>query len=241
MADVEPARSALFLDFDGTLVDIAPRPDAVIVPGGLPALLCRLLELFGGAVAVVSGRPIAELDRFLSPAVLPAAGLHGLEWRAGGPIERMEPPPSLDEVRSAVRASGLDGRGLRIEDKGLSLALHYREAPDLGGEVEALASAAAAPFGDLSILHGKMVVEIKPKAASKATAVRRFAQVQPFSGRHQVFVGDDVTDEDGMRAVLAAGGTAIKVGEGGTVARFRLSDPAAVHAWLAEIAGGDRK
>ncbi|HUG61982.1 MAG TPA: trehalose-phosphatase [Methylomirabilota bacterium] len=237
MLELDFERNALFLDFDGTLVDIAPRPEAVVVPAELPPLLMRLLDRFGGALAIVSGRPIAEIDRFLAPAVMPAAGLHGLEWRAGASTGRMEPPPSLDQIRRDVRETGLAERGVRIEDKGLSLALHYRDVPALGAAVLAMATAAAAAHPDLSVLNGKMVVEIKPKAASKASAVRRFAGLAPFAGRTPVFVGDDVTDEDGMRAALDAGGTAIKVGEGESVAPLRVAAPSDVHRWLSELAG----
>lgn len=232
MKPPDPRRDALFLDFDGTLVDIAPTPDAVIVPTGLTTLLGQIAETFGGAVAVVSGRPVAELDRFLDPLRLAAAGLHGLEWRMGGDIGRTDPPASLDALRTGIAASGLAARGLRVEDKGLSIALHYREAPHLGDEAGTFAANAAAAHPDLAVLAGKMVVEIKPRSASKASAVARFMAGAPFAGRRPVFVGDDVTDEDGMRAAIGAGGSGVKVGPGETVARTRLDDPAAVMSWL---------
>ncbi len=238
MLDLDPRQTALFLDFDGTLVDIVERPDAVVVPPSLPPLLGRLRDRFGGAVAVVSGRPVEELDRWLAPERLPVAGLHGMEWRVDDGVERLRPLPALDEIRDQIDASGLAARGMRVEDKGLSIALHYREAPDLRDRVISLANAATRPFPELTLLDGKMVVEIKPRAASKASAVRRFMDVEPFAGRVPVFVGDDVTDEDGMSAAIAAGGSAVKVGEGNSVAENRLQSPADVHRWLADVVGG---
>jgi trehalose 6-phosphate phosphatase len=235
--DLEPDRNALFLDFDGTLVDIAPRPEAVVVPGDLPDLLIRVAERMGGAVALVSGRPIAELDAFLAPARLPAFGLHGLERRLAGATEQAEAPPSIGEVRAAVAASGLAATGVRVEDKGLSIALHYREAPGLEDAVRELAAALVAPHTDLVILDGKMVQEIKPAFASKATAVRMLSSLPPFAGRRPVYIGDDVTDEEGMRAAIEARGEAVKVGPGPTVAGHRVADPAAVHALLRKILG----
>lgn len=236
MLNLQPDGTALFLDFDGTLVDIASRPDAVSVPAGLPGLLTRLSARLGGALAVVSGRPVGELDAFLAPARLPAAGVHGLEIRLSGDAEpeRMPVSPGIAAVRAGLTTAP-ETRGLRIEDKGLSLAIHYRDAPERSAAVLALASALAASHPDLTVLNGKMVVEVKPKAASKASAVARFLAAPPFAGRRPVFVGDDVTDEDGMRAALARGGSAIKIGPGDTVAARRLADPAALRGWLAAL------
>ncbi len=235
MLNLQPDVMALFLDFDGTLVDIAPRPDAVVVPGGLAELLARLAESLDGALAVVSGRPIAELDAFLAPTRLTAAGLHGLEIRVGDRVERMAAPSGLQAVRSDLIAAP-EAAGLRIEDKGLSIALHYRHTPERADAVRGLAEGLARPHPDLSVLHGKMVVEIKPRAASKASALARLMAEPPFAGRCPVFVGDDVTDEDGMRAALERGGTAVKIGAGDTCAPHRLPDPAALLAWLARPA-----
>lgn len=231
---LDPDRHALFLDFDGTLVEIAPRPDAILVEPRLPELLEQVVSQFSGAVAVISGRPLAEIDGFLSPARLAASGLHGLERRASpdGAIERDEPPASLDAVRQAIRSSGLLGGGVELEDKGLSLAVHYRQAPDAEEAVRRRMTELAGSHHDLALLAGKKVFEVKPASASKATAVRRFAELPVFRHRLPVFVGDDVTDEDGMRAAMALGGTAMKVGEGDTVAPVRISGVPALHAWL---------
>jgi trehalose 6-phosphate phosphatase len=235
MLDLKPDRCALFLDFDGTLVDIAPRPEAVRVPEGLPSILARVADRFGGALALVSGRPISELDAFLDPLRLPAFGLHGLERRRGDRIEQAEPPAALAEIRAAVQAALGASRGVRVEDKGLAIALHYREVPALEDPIRAFATALAAPYPDISVMNGKMVAEIKPRFASKAVAVEALMAEPPFAGRRPVYVGDDVTDEDGMRAALALGGVAVKVGAGETVAPHRVDGPADVRAWLARL------
>lgn len=234
MLDLEPHRTALFLDFDGTLVDIAPAPDAIVVPAALPPLLAALHARLDGALAVVSGRPVAEIDRHLG-LELPAAGLHGLELRLGGTVVRPPPPAGLAVVRAAIAAADVASRGVLVEDKGGSIALHYRDVPERGAETVTFARGLAEADPELVALAGKMVVEIKPKAASKAVAVHRFMTEPPFAGRRPVFVGDDVTDEDGMRAALAGGGRAVKVGPGVTVAGTRLPDPAAVLAWLGRL------
>ncbi|WP_207620616.1 trehalose-phosphatase, partial [Oharaeibacter diazotrophicus] len=147
-------------------------------------------------------------------------------------VDRPAPPAGLAAVRAAIAAEGVAASGVLVEDKGGSIALHYRDVPARGAATVAFARRLVGADPDLAALAGKMVVEIKPKAASKAAAVHRFMGAAPFAGRRPVFVGDDVTDEDGMRAALAAGGRAVKVGPGVTVAGARLPDPAAVLAWL---------
>jgi trehalose 6-phosphate phosphatase len=233
-------RPALFLDFDGTLVDIAPDPSAVRVPSALVALIGRLACGLDGALAVVSGRPIAQLDRFLAPLELAAAGLHGLEQRfhPGGPIA---PPPrslALDWLRARLAASGIVRDGVMLEDKGATLALHYRAAPEMGAAVAAVLERAVAELSGLVLVHGKMVIEAKPPGTDKGSAVAGFLSVPPFAGRVPIFLGDDVTDEDAIRAVVSMGGIAVKVGEGPSLAPFRLADVGAVHRWLAGLADG---
>lgn len=236
--DLEPDRIALYLDFDGTLVAIAPRPDAVVVPTGLPDLLDRLARRLGGALAVVSGRPVAELDGFLAPSRLPSAGVHGLEWRLSGRdrVEQAIPPAGLAAVRDALAAAPIAEGGVRIEDKGLSIALHYREAPNREPALADLAERLVAAHPDLALLAGKMVFEIKPAGISKASAVRRFQAAHPFAGRMPVVIGDDVTDEDAIRAAVEEGGFGIKVGAGDSLAAHRLAGPSDVLALLARIA-----
>lgn len=219
---------ALFLDFDGTLVDIAPEPDAVVVPSGLVPTLAALQRYLGGAVAVVSGRPIREIDRFLAPLRLPVAGVHGAERRkAGGGFDCAGAHP-LDAVERAAAALAAGDARLLVEHKRASIALHYRQAPDREADcIEAMQAAVERSPG-LTLLRGKMVVEAKPGGASKGSAIEAYLREPPFAGRRPVFVGDDVTDEAGFAAVQRLGGLGVKVGEGATVARQRLADPGAL-------------
>jgi trehalose 6-phosphate phosphatase len=230
-------KAALFLDFDGTLVEIAPRPEAVRVAAGLGPLLAAARRRLDGALAVVSGRPIADIDRLLAPLRLVAAGVHGLEVRDApdGPIDAATSAAALAAVRAALAAAGLPG--VRIEDKRLAVAVHYRDAPALGPGVAALLEAAIAPHPSLHLVAGKMVVEVKPHGSDKGTALVNFLARPPFKDRVPVMIGDDVTDEDAFRAALAAGGRAIKVGPGDSLAPERLPDVAAVHALVATLAG----
>lgn len=226
---------ALFLDFDGTLVEIAPTPDAVSPSPSMIGHLRHLIDHLDGAVAIVSGRPIHEIDAFLAPLRLPCAGLHGLETRFLPDDEVVRTPvgPELATLKAALEGSGLLGRGVSIEDKGAALAVHYRIAPDCERAVVEVMEEAVGALPDLHLIHGKMVVEAKPAHRDKGWAVSRFMEMAPFRGRTPVFIGDDVTDEDGLRAVEAVGGFGIKVGEADSCARFRISDVAGVHDWLA--------
>jgi trehalose 6-phosphate phosphatase len=219
---------ALFLDFDGTMVDIAPRPEAVRVPEALVPTLRWLTQYLGGAVAVVSGRPIAQIDDFLHPLAMPVAGVHGAERRgADGRIELLNTPP-LDRVLDAAGRLAREHDGLRVETKRGSIALHYRQAPQLEELCLARMQEAVAQSPGLTLLRGKMVVEAKPAGATKGGAIEAFLREPPFAGRTPVFIGDDVTDEVGFAAVQRLGGLGIKVGEGATVAWQRLANPAAL-------------
>ncbi|MTH96214.1 trehalose-phosphatase [Roseibium sp. RKSG952] len=226
---------ALFLDFDGTLVEIAPSPEMVAVRPETIVYLQRQLEELEGALAVVSGRPIMEIDHFLAPLQLAAAGLHGLEhrYRAGGELRRDPPGAEILQLKQEISASGLLGNGVFLEDKGVAVAVHFRAAPDKAGEITDFLETQIRSLPDLHLLQGKMVVEAKPDTQDKGKAVAGFLDLDAFRDRLPVFLGDDVTDEDGMAAVQAAGGFGIKVGEGDTCAQFRLADVAAVHRWLA--------
>jgi trehalose 6-phosphate phosphatase len=226
------ADAALFLDFDGTLAAIAPRPDAVVVESWLVPLLQRLHVALGGALALVSGRPVAELDAFVAPLVLPVAGVHGAEHRdALGLLRRTALVVPQPVRRRAQRLARLDA-GLQLEDKQSALALHWRLAPQFGELCLSALRAAARAHPDWRVLHGKSVAEVKPSGVSKGHAVQSFCAERPFAQRVPVFVGDDTTDEDGFAAVQAAGGYGIKVGEGPTVARYRLADTSSVRLWL---------
>lgn len=226
--DILSPSCALFLDFDGTLVDIAPEPGAVVVPSTLVPTLAALQRYLGGAVAVVSGRPIREIDGFLAPLQLPVAGVHGAERRnAEGELDQLPPHP-LQEVKAAAQALAAVHPGLRVEHKSNSIALHYRLAPELEALcIQAMEEAVDRSPG-LALLRGKMVVEAKPCGVTKGAAIEAFLREPPFAGRTPVFVGDDVTDEAGFSAVQRLGGLGIKVGEGDTVAWQRLPDPPAL-------------
>lgn len=231
-----PDRPALFLDFDGTLVEIAPRPDAIVVPPTLPGLLERLVAATSGAVAVVSGRTIEDIEHYLK-LPLPAAGMHGLQRRfaPGAPVEAAPAPPELDTLRQRIKASGLLAGGVELEDKGAGLAVHYRAAPDREEAVKSTLHAEVEDLPALRLIEGKMVVEAKGSGFDKGEAVSLFMDSETFAGRTPVFIGDDVTDEDGMRAAIARGGFGIKVGDGPSLARYRLPDVPSVHDWLASL------
>jgi trehalose 6-phosphate phosphatase len=236
---------ALFLDFDGTLVEIAQRPDGIVVDPGLPGLLTRLSEMLDGAFAVVSGRPIAFLDERLAPFAGDMAGLHGTERRVGGVLHPCRPEEHPDLREAVARMHEIfDARpGVIIEDKGCSVALHWRLAP---GE-EAAARAFVAETGErlgsaYRIQYGKAVAELLPAASGKGVVIEHFLQQPPYRGRRPLFVGDDLTDETGFSTVNQLGGAAIRIGDGETVAAHRLPSPEALRECLARWseAGGVR-
>ncbi|NVK34239.1 MAG: trehalose-phosphatase [Rhodobacteraceae bacterium] len=225
---------ALFLDFDGTLVEFAPRPDAVEIAPGLQVLLEKLCEHLDGALAIVTGRPISQIDGFLAPLLLPAAGLHGLEMRfeAQKPTSLREPDSDIMQLKARLQASRLLQEGAFFEDKGPAAALHYRDAPNLRDAVIEEMKTAIADLPSLHLITGKMVVEAKPNTSDKGEAVQAFLKQPQFAGCRPVFIGDDVTDEDGMAAAQDCGGFGVKVGQGGTSALHRLADVTAVQEWL---------
>jgi trehalose 6-phosphate phosphatase len=226
---------AYFFDIDGTLVDFAPAPDAVQADPRLRERLTALYEVSGGALALISGRALAEVDRLFLGLQLPAAGQHGLERRtARGEIFRHSVTPGgLADVRARL-AERLSGHaGILLEDKGLSLAVHFRQAPERQRFVRDLLASTQADLGDQYCLqYGKYVVELKPAGRDKGVAVLEFMQESPFHGRTPVFIGDDATDEYGFTIVNRFHGHSVKVGPGETVARWRLADVAAVRGWL---------
>ncbi len=225
---------ALFLDLDGTLLDIAPSPESVQIPKTLRRDLERAGEAVNGALALVSGRSIETIDRLLAPLRLPAAGQHGAEIRYA-PEDSVTLCSRVDlsvARRLLTPVTGIPG--VLIEDKGASLAVHYRRAHTNGEHLHAWIVGALAPLAaELEVLRGRRVFDIKPRGISKATAVERFMARSPFGGRLPVFVGDDKTDEDGFRAVTALGGIAIQVGPNhSTAATSWIEGPAAVRRWL---------
>jgi len=226
---------AFFLDLDGTLLEIEETPDAVGAGPDENRLLKELVASAGGAVAVISGRALARIDQILAPLVLPAAGQHGAERRdANGLRHRHRFPANvLRPVAVGIRSFAAQHQGLVFEDKGASVALHYRKAPQLARVAQAAVRDAAGPLGEaVEVQDGKMVVELKPAGCDKGKAIAQFMQEAPFAGREPVFIGDDATDEYGFRVVNAMGGHSIKVGEGPSVARWRLENPASTRAWL---------
>ena len=230
-------RQALFLDFDGTFVDFAPHPDAIQLRPGSVELLNRVSRRLRGALAVVTGRRIADLDRFLAPLRLPACGVHGQEFRpAPGNVRLRSPSPQLEEVRRRLATQIAPDDPILLEDKASALVLHFRARPEQQGRAERLARQAVAGLPDLYALPGHAIYEIRERGVSKADALRLFADVPAFAGRLPVFIGDDSTDEDGLRAAAEAGGFGVKVGPGETSAAYRLPDVAAVHRWLAALA-----
>lgn len=232
--------SALFLDVDGTLIEIAARSDLVRVPPELPALLGDLAAQRGGAMALISGRPLAELDRLFLPWRGAAAGVHGSERRrADGTLHHHideAAAAALEQIRPRLAALAHAGSGLLLEDKQSSLALHYRAAPERGAEILAAAEMLRREAGAaLRLIAGKMVVELQPRGADKGAAIAAFLGERPFFGRHPVFVGDDATDEDGFAEINRRGGVGIRVGPPAeTLAGYGLPSVAAALAWLAE-------
>ncbi len=237
--DIDPATSALFLDVDGTLLELESRPGDVRADDELICLLQGLEARLDGALCLVSGRPVADIDRIFAPVRFPAAGAHGGELRFGdgAPVETLEAP--LPETVTA-RLAGFAARheGLLLERKSAGAALHYRNAPALEDACRALVAELETDIGDdYRLIDGKMVLEIAPRDQTKGEAIRKILHHVPFRGRRPVFVGDDVTDEDGFRAVNALGGLAVRVGgDDQTAARYRLPGVAAVRAWLEAIA-----
>ena len=230
-------RWAFFLDLDGTLFEIRNTPQAVRRAPEEVELVSYLAEAAGGAVALISGRAIAKIDRLFAPLKLAAAGQHGAERRdARGVLKKIDLPESkLKKAADAIGAFAASHEGLVFEHKGLSMALHYRLAPHLAEAAHAAVREAAAALGDaVEVQGGKMVAELKPAGHDKGRAIGEFMREPPFAGRVPFFIGDDLTDEHGFVVVNRMGGHSVKVGEGETAARWRLASPAAVRAWLAE-------
>lgn len=227
---------ALFLDVDGTLLEIAATPDRVRVPASLRNTLQLSFQRQHGALALLSGRSLAELDRLFAPCAFPASGKHGLEVRLpdGRVIQPNINPSALDRARRWLGLLRQENRGLLLEDKGVALAMHYRLAPSLAPEVELAMNELAAELGDQFVVRrGKSVLELMPRGFSERSAIELLMAQREFSGRTPVFVGDDPSDEVGFQAVNEMGGHSIRVGNmEETSARYRFSTVATVQAWL---------
>ncbi|WP_136683039.1 trehalose-phosphatase [Falsirhodobacter xinxiangensis] len=233
-----PSDHAIFLDIDGTLIDLAPTPEGVEIPPDLTEMLRRLSDRMGGALALVTGRRIDWADGRFGHA-FPMAGLHGFERRrADGGMQMVEVPPGLDLARARL-AHFADIPGMVVEDKAAALTLHYRGAPDRQAEAEAAMEVVAREVGDAwTLQRGKMMIELRPSGASKGAALTAFLSEAPFKGRRPIAIGDDVTDEAMFPIASAAGGIGIRVGdpEQPTAAKAHLPSPEALRDILRGIA-----
>lgn len=231
---LDSSQYAFFFDVDGTLAEICDEPDAVTIPARVRDNLHTLFTSSSGALALISGRPIEQLDQLVAPLTLPCAGVHGAEMRdAKGKVHRVV---LRDDVATALQKMLEEGMaalpGTLLEAKGMAFALHYRQAMLHQQRVLQLAESAVARFPDLVMQPGKCVLEIKPRGKDKGAAIQTLMQQAPFSGRIPVFFGDDLTDEKGFRTVNAMQGISVKIGEGQSEAHYRLRQVSDVYQWL---------
>lgn len=232
---------ALFFDVDGTLVGIENEPGAVKVSEKLRSLLGRLIAGTGGALALVSGRSIEQLDSLFKPLAFSASGLHGLERRLlpGDVTRRAVDEAVMSSAKRNLERFAEGRKGVIVEDKGLTLALHYRMAPEHHeAAAQCVRNLVDNSQGRFVLLEGKMVFELKPPGFDKGRAIADFMQEPPFRGRRPIFAGDDVTDEAGFAVVNAMNGMSIKVGadERRTEARHGVETVQAMLAWLDGLA-----
>ncbi len=234
---IDPRRTAFFLDVDGTLLGFRERPEDVVADAGLLDILTHLRETAGGALALVSGRLISDLDRIVAPLVLPAGGVHGAEMRFADGRREAAAGTAIAKVAEAAATFVVAHPGLRLEDKGgVALALHYRQATERREDVRAFLEAAVQDEA-LTIQHGKMVAEVKPAGRHKGKAIEALLATPPFAGRVPLFMGDDLTDEYGFETVNRLGGVSVKVGDAdeATSAIHRLTDTSAVRDFLGHL------
>ena len=224
--------TALFLDFDGTLVELASQPELIKVPIGLTGTLAGLYRQLDGALALVSGRRLLDLDGFLAPLQLPAAGEHGAQRRSADGLMISAPATDLRHILQVAEGLQQQYPGLKLEHKNLALSLHYRHAPELENLCLQVMQKAVESIAGLELIQGKCVVDVKPVGVSKGTAIAAFMNEAPFAGRVPLFVGDDATDEAGFLEVQRRGGSAIKVGPGPTVAQYRCATVGQLAGWL---------
>ncbi len=235
-----PENACLFLDVDGTLIDIAPTPDAVVVPPGLIGDLIRAGTRLGGALALVSGRTIADLDRLFAPLTIKASGVHGSEYRFGDDPSRLwikaAPLPIEGWLALSALLTKFPSRVL-AENKVYSYAVHFRAAPEVASRLRLALETflAERPDLELQILDGHCVYDLKRPAIDKGAAIGHFMTKAPFLGRRPIFIGDDVTDGPGFQTVLALGGQAYSVSDVLPDVTGTFVDPAAVRSWLAGI------
>jgi trehalose 6-phosphate phosphatase len=232
---------ALFLDVDGTLLDFAPTPDGVTVDAQLHDDLARIRIRLGGAVALLSGRPLSEVDALFGWQLRPAAGLHGAELRTPDGRECVTGDgDGFDQLRSRAEALVAAAEGVFVEDKRRALALHYCGAPGAREAAERIGRALLAECGHrYTLQQGNHIVELKPAGTDKGRALATLANQMPFRGRRPWMLGDDLTDEDAFERVNACDGVSVIVGDRRpTVARHALASPGVVRAWLHTLVGG---
>lgn len=233
---------AMFLDVDGCLLDFADHPENVEVPHGLCGSLERVRSALGGALALVSGRSLAQLDAIFPDVTFAAAGLHGLELRDSfGRVALPDGAPvaleALARVREAAEQVARMHDGARVEDKGVALALHWRSAPHACSALQAIAASSIGHLPGYRLQHGNCVVELRPDGRHKGSAIERLMQHAPFAGRRPAYAGDDFTDEDGFAMANALGGLSVIVGERRpTSAHYAMADTNGMRAWLADAA-----
>jgi trehalose 6-phosphate phosphatase len=234
---------AILLDIDGTLLDFAPTPREVWVPPGLAETLSRLHDRTSGALALVSGRSLNDIDLIFAPEQFPAVGGHGAEMRISADSEAVavHAPPMDKELKRRLAAIAKLSPGILLEDKGYSLALHYRLAPHAEKAIYEAVSLIRAdlPNAPIEVLPGKCVCEIKQSGFDKATGVRELMTHAPFRGRRPVFIGDDVTDESVFAMMPDLGGLAFSVGRRAQGVTDYFDEPRDVRAWLARLIDGE--
>lgn len=236
-ATVNFGADALFLDFDGTLAEIAPAPDLVHFFPETREIIGVLAKSFAGAIAIVTGRNISEIDGHMAPLKLPVAGLYGLVHRtaAGDIVDFPVVGKALARAAAELKIMVQQHPGLLLELKGQTIALHYRSRPDLGASCHEAVAKAVRDRPGLKMIEGKMVVEITPTGADKGRAVQDFLREAPFVGRRPIYAGDDVSDEDAFARVNALGGITIKIGPGATAARYRATRISELLTWLTAV------